>query len=83
LGFGLVLVLGFRLVLGSQSYGGDTKTPPRDQHYCDRGSSKLACRQQSNPRPILPVVENTPKLGRKNGKLRALKWTGFCDDTAG
>src|SRR5262245_53942900 len=67
--------LGFRRMLGSKSCGGDAKTPHSDQQGCDRSNGKLAWRQQSNPRPILPVVENTLKLGRKNGKLHAFKRT--------
>jgi hypothetical protein len=40
----------------------DSKTTPGDQHHCDRGSSKLACRQQSNPRPIPSAVVKYPEI---------------------
>jgi hypothetical protein len=44
LGLGLVLVLGFGLVLCSQSCGGNAKASPRDQQRCDCGGGKLASR---------------------------------------
>ena len=53
--------MGFGLVLGCQRRGGGTKAPPGDQRHCDRGSSKLAYRQQSNPRPIPLGVEKYPE----------------------
>ena len=66
---GLNFCVGFRLVLCRQSCGGDTKAPPAISAIAIAAAANLACSQQSNPRSIPPVVENTPKIGPQKRQI--------------